>query len=183
VTTEVSVLALKSQKAQVEIGLLYAQHRRAELLKQLQRLEDGHRRGQVPAPQVRQVRQELEALSAEIDAQTRALQALTQQLQATPATTVETALSTALRQHATVTAEIAALRQTILATLTSLAEPLRRYQTLVAEKTQLVQEIQHLTGRDQRYAHYIESALLRQTDYTADLAFVLETLKKTRVVA
>lgn len=79
--------------------------------------------------------------------------------------------------------ELELARAEILQLLRALAGPLRRHQELAKQKKRVSQELTELTNKDNGYANYIDCALLRKPDYSGDLEFVVETLKKARVVA
>ncbi|MCL4465133.1 MAG: hypothetical protein M1389_03750 [Chloroflexi bacterium] len=80
-------------------------------------------------------------------------------------------------------ADIAALRQSILASLRALARPMRRYEELVARKTNVTSRLADITHRDLSYANYVDCALVRRQEYDEDLRFVMDFLHKTRVVS
>ena len=75
------------------------------------------------------------------------------------------------------------MRHELLKSLLGMAELLRRHQRLAEQKVRLTRELAPLTGRDFAYENYISCALLHQRDYTGDIQFVVDTLKKTRPVA
>ncbi len=80
-------------------------------------------------------------------------------------------------------AEIAAARQSILASLRALARPLRRYEEMVARKSNVAARLSAHLHRDLGYTNYMDCALVRRQEYDDDLRFVLEFLQKTRVVS
>jgi chromosome segregation ATPase len=119
----------------------------------------------------------------EVERRRLQIESLNQQLLRAGAVEASRDLADLSRGDEAIQAEIDALRQSVLATLRSLAEPLRRYQSVVDRKTAVASRLAAMTHRDRSYANYMDCSLIRRQEYDEDLRFVLESLQKTRVVS
>ena len=84
--------------------------------------------------------------------------------------------------HQTI-ADLDRLRDEILTSLRNLAEPIKMHQDLADRHRRLSGRIRETTQKDNSYAAYIGTALFRVSDYDERLEYVLDFLRKTRVVA
>lgn len=178
-----NLVALKSTKAQLEVGLIYLKRRHSELERQLSLVQSQRNQSRIHPDALLQLQRTVQDHAIEIERRKREIQELEQRIQNAQLQSERSGLQYLSAEHASVTAQISELREQILASLRQLAEPLRRYEELVAQKNRLVREISERTGRDQAYSNYIESALLRQSEYIDDLKYAVETLRRQRVVA
>jgi uncharacterized protein YdcH (DUF465 family) len=80
-------------------------------------------------------------------------------------------------------AELDQVRARILDTLRGLAEPLRLHAELAERQRRLSGRIRAVTGKDNSYQAYLDTALIRVSDLDRELESVLELLKRTRPVA
>ncbi|TAK22082.1 MAG: hypothetical protein EPO26_12415 [Chloroflexota bacterium] len=80
-------------------------------------------------------------------------------------------------------AELDQARQEILTTLRDLAEPIAHFNHLAERQRGLTARVRAATGADNGYAAYIDTALFRATDIDSVVEFVIESIKKARVVA
>jgi hypothetical protein len=79
--------------------------------------------------------------------------------------------------------ELDRVRTEVLDALRALAGPLELYEQLAERQRALTTRIREATGKDNSYAAYIDTALLRASDYDDQLQFVVELIKRARVVA
>lgn len=177
-----NLLVLKSTKAQLEVGLIYLKRRHTELQRQIADIESQGKRGVHPDA-FAQLQRTLQEHLIQIERRKLEIEEIDSKIQTMQNPLVAHGTRVVSAEHDQVTAEIAQIREQVLASLRSLAEPLHRYEQLVERKNQLVRELGAKTGRDLAYTNYIEGALLRQSEYTGDVRYVVEALKRTRVVA
>ena len=178
-----NLVALKSTKAQLEVGLIYLKRRHAELERQLALVQGSGNRSRIHPDALLQLQRTVQEHAIQIERKTIEIQEMEARIQAAQAQSERSGLQYMQTEHDAVTAEIRVVREQILAELRQLAEPLRRYEELVEKKNRLAREIFTRTGRDQSYSNYIEGALLRQSEFTDDLQFAVECLRRQRVVA
>jgi chromosome segregation ATPase len=178
-----NLLHLKSSKAQLEVGLIYLKRRHSELERQLALVEAQARRGNVPADALAQLRRTVQDHLTQIERRQSEIDEIDGRIQSAQSYSSRNGGSRLSAEHDAVTAEIAQIRQEVLITLRALAGPLRRYEQLAERKGQLARELFAVTGRDQSYTNYIEGALLRQSEFEGELRYVVELLKKARIVA
>jgi len=178
-----NVVGLRSTKAQLEVGLIYLQRRYGELEKQLALIESQGRRANLHPDALAQLRRTVQEHAIQIERRKREIQEIDERIAALHARGERFGSSQLTGEHDEVTKEIARIREQVLTTLKDLAEPMRRYDELVERKNQLARDLAARTGRSQAYANYIEGALIRQSEYTDDVKFALEALKRIRVVA
>ena len=177
------LVALKSAKAQLEVGLIYLKRRHAELERQLVLVQSQGGRGRIHPDALLQLQRTVHDHAIQIERKALEIAEIDSKIEAAQLQSTRSGLGYLQAEHGEVTTEIADVRATILAALRELAEPLRHYEELVAKKNSLTHEIFTRTGRDQSYANYIEGALLRQSEYVGDLRYAVETLRRQRVVA
>jgi|SRR5579884_1398135 small-conductance mechanosensitive channel len=178
-----NLVTLKSTKAQLEVGLIYLKRRHSELERQLALVQSQHNRTRLHPDALLQLQRTVQDHAIQIERRKREIQELDERIHLAQTQTERNGLQYLSAEHAAVTAQISEIREQILASLRQLAGPLRRYEELVEQKNRLVRDIAERTGRDQAYANYIESALLRQSEYVDDVKYTVETLRRQRVVA
>lgn len=176
------LVELKSNKIQLEVGLIYLRRKRAEMEKQQALLERGPQSRQA-ATRLAQLRRDLDAVVREITSRETTVRQLSEGIDQAERQVHEEGLEQLLLANEGMVAELAGIRSEILQTLRGLAEPLRRYQELSDRKTRLVRRISTVSDRDLSYPNYLDCALIRQAEYDDALRFVLEALKRLRVVA
>jgi chromosome segregation ATPase len=169
-------------KAQLEVGQIYLRRRHAELVKELTRVEGQERRGTIHPDALAQLQRTVQEHAVQIERRSLEIQDIDERIRALQSQS-ERGATSLVAEHDQVTADIAEVRSQILAALRELAGPLRRYEQLAERKNRLVDEISARTGRNQAYVNYIESALFRQTEFVDDVRYVVEALKRQRVVA
>lgn len=182
-TDSENLVALKSMKAQLEVGLIYLKRRHAELERQLSLVQSQRHQSRIHPDALQQLQRTVQDHAIQIERRKREIQELDERILAAQNQSERTGLQYLSVEHAAVTAQIGEVREQILATLRQLAGPLRQYEELVERKNQLVRDIAARTGRDQAYSNYIESALLRQSEYVDDVKYTVEMLRRQRVVA
>jgi hypothetical protein len=180
---DASLVELKSQRAQYEIQHLGLRRRLDELVREESRLDEARRRGDGDSQSLHDVRERRVELAVELDRLAGLILELDNRI-----ARVERGQASGTFDHLVVTsleasAEIDRVRSQILDTLRSLAEPLERYERLAERQRSLTARIREATGKDNSYAAYIGSALLRAPDYDDQLQFVIELIKRLRVVA
>ncbi|HEV8633039.1 MAG TPA: hypothetical protein VG370_02190 [Chloroflexota bacterium] len=178
-----SLLEMKSRRAQIDGQLLALRRRAAELEREYARVEEARRRGEVGAAAlfaVRDVAAEVAAGIARLEEEAEETDRLLWRAENGDA---EAGLEPTIVASLETSAELDRLRSAILDALRALGEPLARYQHLAERQRLLTTRIHEATGRDGSYATYIDTALFRAGDYDADLEYVVERLKKARVVA
>jgi hypothetical protein len=178
-----NLLALRSTKAQLEVGLIYLRRRHGELARQLEVVQSQERRGSLHPDALLQLRRTVQDHSVEIERRSREIQQLDDRIQAIQRLTERSAPQSLAAENDAVTAEISEVREQILAALRQLAEPLRRYEALAERKNRLATDLAARTGRNQAYQNYIDSSLLRQAEFVDDVRYSVETLRRQRVVA
>jgi hypothetical protein len=180
------LVELKSSKIQLEVGLIYLKRKRTELEKQKGRLEKGPR-DRASQETMAQVLAELDGVVREVASREQAIRQLADQISQGesqgPRAVGREDVDEMLAANEGMASELAAIRAEILQGLRALAEPLRRHQEIADRKSRLVQRIGTSGGKDLGYPNYIECALLRQDEYDDALRYVLEALKRQRVVA
>jgi hypothetical protein len=176
------LVELKSSKIQLEVGLIYLKRKRAEMEKQKALLVTGPRTTEATS-RLAQLQADLTAVAREISARETTVQRISEAIDRTERQAQEESLEQMLRANEGMAAELASLRAEMLRALRALAEPLRRYQEIADRKTRLVRRIGTAASRDLSYPNYLECALLRQDESDDALRYVIETLKRLRVVA
>jgi hypothetical protein len=169
-------------KAQLEVGQIYLRRRHAELVKELAKVEGQERRGTIHPDALAQLQRTVQEHAVQIERRNLEIQDIDERIRALQSQT-ERGAPGLVAEHDQVTADIAEVRTEILAALRELGGPLRRYEQLAERKNRLVDEISARTGRNQAYVNYIESALFRQSEFVDDVRYVVEALKRQRVVA
>ena len=178
-----NLVALKSTKAQLEVGLIYLKRRHSELERQLALVQSQRGQPRIHPDALQQLQRTVQDHAIQIERRKREIQEIEERIQIAQMQTERNGLQYLSAEHASVTAQISEVREQILATLKQLAEPLHRYEELVEQKNHLVRDIAERTGRDQAYTNYIESALLRQSEYVDEVKYSVEVLRRQRVVA
>jgi hypothetical protein len=180
---EISLVEMNSRRTQIDLQLLALRRRAAELEREYARVEEARRRGEVGAAAVFAVRDcmtEVAAGIARLEGDAEEIDKLLWQREHSDG---QAGLEPTIVASLETSAELDRQRAEILEALRALAEPLARYGHLAERQRTLTGRIQEATGRDSSYATYIDTALFRAGDYDADLEYVVELLKKTRVVA
>lgn len=177
-----NLLVLKSTKAQLEVGLIYLKRRFNELERQISTIESQGKRGVHPDA-FAQLQRTAQEHAIQIERRKREIEEIDAKIQVAQGSSPVGAARVVANEHDEVTAEIARIRDQVLSSLRDLAEPLRRYEQLVERKNLLARELGAKTGRDLAYSNYIEGALLRQSEYVGEVRYVVEALKRARVVA
>jgi chromosome segregation ATPase len=180
---ELSLLELKSRRAQTEVRLLALRRRAAELEREYARLEEARRRGEVGAVALFAVRDRSAEVASGIARLEQEAGELEQLLWRAEHGDAHAGIEPTIAASLETSAELDRLRNEILGALRALAEPLARYRHLAERQRLLTARLRDATGRDSSYATYIDTALFRAGDYDADLEYVVELLKKTRIVA
>ena len=178
-----SILMMRSKKAQLEVSLLYLKRRHIELQRQLVAAEKPSRRGPAQGELIDKLRSSVSDHAREIEVHAAEITALDVQIQAAQSRIERTGAEGLSAENDALTAQIGEVREQILEALRLLAEPLRQYESLAEKKSQLSGELTAKTGRSQAYVDYIGGALFRQTEYVDDIRYVVETLRRLRVVA
>jgi chromosome segregation ATPase len=178
-----NVLALKSTKAQLEVGLIYLKRRHAELERQVAAVEGQGRQNGMHPDALAHLRRTLQEHAVQIERRKLEIAEIDDQIHAAQARSEHSGTQHLAHENEAVTQEIAAVREEVLALLRQLAEPLRRYEHLAERKNQLSRDLSTRTGRDQAYTNYIEGALLRQSEFVDDVKYAVEALRRQRVVA
>jgi chromosome segregation ATPase len=177
-----SLVSLKAMKAQLEVGQIYLKRRHSELVRQLAAVEGQERRGTIHPDALAQLQRSVQEHAVQIERRNLEIQDIDERVRALQSHSDRNA-STLVAEQDQVTSEIAEIRAQVLAALRELAAPLRQYEQLAERKNRLSDEISAKTGRNQAYVNYIEGALFRQTEYVDDVRYVVEALKRQRVVA
>jgi chromosome segregation ATPase len=178
-----TLVSLKSMKAQLEVGQIYLKRRHGELVRQLAAVEgQAGTRGTIHPDALAQLQRTVQEHAVQIERRNLEIQDIEERIRALQNQS-ERSGTALLSEQNQVTAEIAEIRIQILAALRQLAGPLQQYEQLAERKNRLADEISAKTGRNQAYVNYIESALFRQTEYIDDVRYVVEALKRQRVVA
>jgi chromosome segregation ATPase len=178
-----SILVMRSNKAQLEIALLYLKRRHTELKRQLVSAERLSRAGTSQAELVVRLRSTVTDHATQIERHNLEITELDEQIQAAQSRIEKNGAEGLTAENEAVTAQIGEVRGQILDVLRQLAEPLRRYESLAEKKGQLSGQLASKTGRSQAYVDYIDGALFRQSEYVDDLRYVVEAIRRHRVVA
>ena len=123
----------------------------------------------------------LAALAYEIEHRRLHLQALDRQIHLAERQEGHRELALLEQADEELQAELASVRTYILNSLRALAPSLRRYQELADKKNKVASQLAALTQTDRSYATYLDTALLRKEEFTGDIRYVIELLKKLRV--
>jgi hypothetical protein len=180
---ELSRLEMKSRRAQIDVQLLALRRRAAELEREYARAEEARRRGEVGAVALFALRDRSSEVAAGIARLEGDAEEIDRLLWRAEHGDARAGLEPTIVASLETSGELDRLRNEILDALRALAEPLARYGHLADRQRLLTTRIQQATGRDSSYATYIDTALFRAGDYDADLEYVVELLKRTRVVA
>lgn len=178
-----SLVELKSLRAQLEIQILGLRRRANDLERDMARLEQARRRGDVPSGALADARDRLQEVCAEIERTEDAIADLDVRILVTERSGTRGGVHYVEAASQRTSDEIDATRAEVLETIRALAAPIRRYQELAERHGRLSERIRAVTGKDNRYASYIGAALLRSCDQDEEIAFVLDFLKRMRVVA
>jgi hypothetical protein len=180
---EISLVEMKSRRAQIDVQLLALRRRAVELELEYTRAEEARRRGEVGAVALFAVRDRAAEVAVGIARLEENGEEIDRLLWRAENGDAKAGLEPTIVASLETSAELDRLRTEILDGLRALAEPLARYGHLAERQRLLTNRIQQATGRDSSYATYIDTALFRAGDYDADLEYVVELLKRTRVVA
>ncbi len=178
-----SLVELKSLKAQHEVGLIYLLRRQSEIQRQVEKAEQQLTAGGVHSDAVTHIRRNVQTVSVEIERKRLVIGEIDRKISQLEDSGISSTASDLTARNEDVTGELATLRASIVGALESLAEPLRRFSALSEEKVMVARHIAQLTGRDNSYATYIESVLLRQSEYNDNVKFAIEYLKRARVAS
>ena len=172
---------MKSAKIQLEVSLIYLRRKHADMQRQLERIgRDSAARASVESVRLSA---DLHAIATDIAAREAKIADLDADIAQAEAGARAESLEELMRANDDLAAELAEIREDTLARLRTLVSSLRRYQELTDRKTRLSKRVGELSGRDLSYANYLDCALLRQSEYDSDLQYVLDYLKRTRIVA
>lgn len=180
---EPSLIELKSRRAQLEIQLLGLRRRQADLTRERARQAHAIRSDQPVALADSDVEARLRDVSSQIDKVGATVRELDQRI-----SDFEGGGENGGSHHfegasREASGALEQVRTHVLETLRSLAEPLREHERLAERQRVLRRRLREVTGQDNRYATYLDTALLRASDQDEDLCFVLDFLRRVRVVA
>ena len=177
------LVEMKSTRAQLEVGLIYLKRRHEELERQLARVEAQRRQGSIHQDAFNQLQAKVQDYAVQIERRKIEIHELSERIERAEKRAGGRVTDTLSRSNEEIVEEIARIRDEVLVKLRALAEPLRRYEELAERKTLVAQQMVAQSGRDERYTHYIEGALLRQAEYVDDVKYAVEAIKRQRVVA
>jgi len=175
------IVELKSAKIQLEVGLIYLRRKHADLQKQAERY--GRDVISRATPEAIRLSAELHSLATEIASREARISQLDLEIARAERSGIENTLEQLTARNENLADELASLREDTLARLRSLVTNLRRYEELTEQKTRIVRKISEVSGRDLSYPNYLDCAFARQSDCDPDLLYVLEYLKRVRIVA
>jgi hypothetical protein len=180
---ESSLLELKARRARIDVQVLALRRRATELEREYARVEEARRRGEAGAMALFEVRDrsvEVAGEVARLEEDALEIDRLLWRIERGDAVAgIEPTIIASLQTSN----DLDRVRAEVLDALRELAEPLVRYQHLAERQRLLTGRIRDATGKDNSYATYIDTALFRAGDYDADLEYVVELLRKARVVA
>lgn len=177
-----SLPELRSIKEQLQAGLEQLRQRLGEVEDQLMALRAAHRRGQAASQTLQQHEDLVLELRREIQRRKIAVGEIEEQLAAAEASEQQDTLRQLQQENEAAQGELALLRRELLKALLGMSGLLRHHQRLSDDKTRLTRDLARLTGHDYAYENYISCALLHKQDYTGDVQYVVDTLKKIRPV-
>lgn len=180
---ESSLLELKARRAQIEVQVLALRRRATDLEREYGRVEEARRRGEAGAMALFEVRDRSAEVAAEIERLEEDAQEIDRLLWRAERGDAAAGIEPTIIASLQTSNDLDRVRDEILDALRELAEPLARYQHLAERQKMLTGRIKDATGKDNSYATYIDTALFRAGDYDADLEYVVELLKRTRVVS
>lgn len=178
-----SLLELKARRARMDVQLMALRRRATELEREYARAEESRRRGEVGAIALFEVRDRAAEVESDIDRLEEDAHELDRLLWRAENGDATASVEPTIIASLQTSSDIDRVRAEILDALRDLAEPLARYQHLAERQKSLTGRIRDATGKDNSYATYIDTALFRAGDYDADLEFVVELLKRARVVS
>jgi archaellum component FlaC len=176
-----ALVELKSAKIQLEVSLIYLRRKHSDLHRQSERF--GQDTTSRSTPDAVRVSAELHSIANDIASRETQIGRLDTEIARSERSSVEERIEDLVAKNETLADELANIRDDTLARLRWLVDNLRRYDDLTERKTRLVRRIAEVSGRDLSYPNYIECALARQSDCDADLRYVLDYLKRVRIVA
>lgn len=179
---ETSLVELKSRRALMEIQQLGLRRRVGDFDREYARLEAARRRGDADAQALQDLRERRLEAATEMEQLEGTICELDDQIARTEQGDVVSSVDHVIVQSLQASGELDRLRTFILDTVRSLAEPLQQYEQLAERQRSLTGRIRQATGKDNSYAAYIDTALLRASDYDDQLQLVIETLRRARVV-
>jgi uncharacterized protein YoxC len=174
------LVQLKSSKAQLEVGLIYLKRRRAELDKQRAVLERDPRSD---ASKLSTLAQTIAGVTSEVTTREESARKLAEEIARAERKTQDETIEQTMLLNQQMAGELSAIRSEVLTALRDLADPLHRYQEIADRKTQLVRKLAASSERDLSYPNYLDCALFRQSEQDESLRYVLDVLKRLRVVA
>ena len=178
-----SLIELKARRAQIDVHLLTLRRRATELEREYARVEESRRRGEAGAMALFEVRDRAAEVAAEIERLEEDAQEIDRLLWRAERGDATAGIEPTIIASLQTSNDIDRVRDEIMQALRELAEPLARYQHLAERQKLLTSRIREATGKDNSYATYIDTALFRAGDYDADLEYVVELLKRARVVS
>jgi chromosome segregation ATPase len=176
-----ALVELKSAKIQLEVSLIYLRRKHTDLHRQSERL--GREATSLSAPESVRLSAELRAIANDIASREAQIGRLDAEIARNERSSIEESVEELTSRNDSLADELASLREDTLARLRALVSNLRRYEDLTDRKNKVVKRLSEASGRDLSYANYIECAFARQSDLDSELQFVLDYLKRVRIVA
>ncbi|MBM4418975.1 MAG: hypothetical protein FJ033_11800 [Chloroflexi bacterium] len=178
-----SPASLEARRQDLDAQIVNLKRRRAQLDAERQRLEEARRRGSASASLLQENRDSWHAVNRLISTREREALDTERALWSMRLDRSGSEADAAVLASLQTSADLDDLRRLIVGALRELAEPLSRYEHLAERQQALGEMIAANTGSDNRYATYLDTALLRDRDGDEDVVYVLSLLRRMGVVA
>jgi len=180
---DVTPTPMEANKARLEAALDDAIANYTEVKQRLSSLQAQRNLGKSSAATLSRLGEQLQQASREVERRRASLASLEEEIRRSR---FERDASRARQLQETDDAlrvQLESVRAEILHSLVGLADLFRLHAQLAERKDRAARELSHATGKDCKYANYIDCAILRKADFEGDLEYVVETVKRLRVVA
>jgi chromosome segregation ATPase len=180
---DVSSTELEVSRTRLEAALGEAVSRYTDLKERLTGLQAQRNLGKGSAITLSQLGQQVQEASREVERRRASLAALDIEMRHTRRDRDANRVRELQEADEALRAQLEALRAELVEGLTAMADLFRMHAQLVEKKDQVARELSQATGKDCRYTNYIDCAVLRRPEYEGDVEFVVEAIKRLRVVA
>lgn|GEM_PF-5324599 len=178
-----TLVEMEANKARLEAALDEAVANYTKLKQRLSSLQSQRNLGKASIVTLSALGEQVQAASREVERRRLSLAALESDIRRAQAEQASSRLMQLQQADARLKENLETVRGEIVNGLLGLADLLRQHAQLVEKKDRVARELSQVSGKDCRYANYIDCAILRKPEYHGDLEYVVETLKRLRVVA
>lgn len=174
---------LEASKAQLQTALDEAVANYTALRHKFATLQSQRNLGKTSVVALSRLGEQVQAASREVERRRASIAALEEEIRRAHLEEESSRLRQLQEADVILKDRLEAVRAEITSQLAGLADLLRLHSQLVEKKDRVARELWQLSGKDCRYANYIDCAILRKSEYEGDLEYAVEAIKRLRVVA